>query len=477
MRFRSMLSASAGLAVAVLGVYPGIASGQETAEATLEVTSTSEEAKAHFWAGLDEVENIFFSRSATRLEQALALDEDFGLARALYGFGAPGLSDEERVSEFNRGLASLVDGSVPEHLLALAWREWSAGNNGSAKAAAEAASKLVPDDPHAAFFSAWFTGLSEGPAKAVEVLEEVVEQFPDNAPAYNFLAYQRWATGDHHGAFSAVRRYVELREDHPNTHDSYAELLQWDGRYGEAMRHYRRALELDESYLQAYAGMAEVHQLMGNGSEARTALSMGVERATTTQGRLNFMRAIAGSHLIDRNRNEAMRLLASVASEAEANDLAPLAALAHREMAVADAMLGNGRSVESHLQRAAEIGEEDTPQQQAWEALAYLSAGEIEAAREPAQQLEEQASGNWQNFSRALNGMIYLQEDQIAEAIEELEQADPENQLVRVVLAECYKEMGRRAEASALRDDVMMDRQLNLFNSVTPFVRLRARKI
>jgi len=160
MRFRSMLSASAGLAVAVLGVYPGIASGQETAEATLEVTSTSEEAKAHFWVGLDEVENIFFSRSATRLEQALALDEDFGLARALYGFGAPGLSDEERVSEINRGLVSLVDGSVPEHLLALAWREWSAGNNGSAKAAAKAASELVPDDPHAALFSAWFTAIS-----------------------------------------------------------------------------------------------------------------------------------------------------------------------------------------------------------------------------------------------------------------------------------------------------------------------------
>ena len=73
--------------------------------------------------------------------------------------------------------------------------------------------------------------------------------------------------------------------------------------------------------------------------------------------------------------------------------------------------------------------------------------------------------------------MIYLQEDQIAEAIEELEQADPENQLVRVVLAECYKEMDRRADASALRDDLMMDRQLDLFNSVTPFVRLRARRI
>src|SRR6266540_2436196 len=37
---------------------------------------------------------------------------------------------------------------------------------------------------------------------------------------------------------------MELAPDHPNAHDSYAELLQWSGRLTEAQAHYTRAAQL-----------------------------------------------------------------------------------------------------------------------------------------------------------------------------------------------------------------------------------------
>ena len=58
-------------------------------EAVLKVTTDSEQAEAHFWMGLHDVENIFFSRSAMYFEQALELDPDFGMAQFMLARFAP----------------------------------------------------------------------------------------------------------------------------------------------------------------------------------------------------------------------------------------------------------------------------------------------------------------------------------------------------------------------------------------------------
>ena len=473
------------LAIGTYGFLPGLARAQEPefqspAAARLQVTSASEEANTHFWAGLDDLENIFFARSASRFKQALALDPNFGLARVAHASFAPGLSNDEKEAEFKRGFAALAESSSGELLVAMAWREWDSGNLKAAKKLMRTASQLMPGDPHIAFQAAWLKGTAGEQSEGISALRSVTERFPEHAPTYNILAYWLWQTGDHEGGLRAVKGYVARAPDHPNPHDSYAELLQWDGRYEEAIKHYRRAIELDESYQVAYIGLAEVYQLMGEGEQAREFLSQAIERATDTQTRLQRTRALGNSYLMDGKRKAAMEQFATVATEAEANDIDWLARAVHHQMAITDAILGNGRSIESHLMKAAELGGEDNPGQYATTALAYGIAGQIGPAREAARKVEEAAAQNesFQSVSHRLNGLLYLQENELAMAIDELSQAEAaEDNMVRALLAECYKKMGRSADARALRDDVLNDRQLNFLNVPHAIARLWAKRL
>lgn len=194
-------------------------------KAVLQVTTDSEEAEAHFWKGVFDADNVFFSRAAMHFEQAIALDENFAMARFMHATSEPGLNQEQRQEKMTEVLASLTTASTGELLLATAIREQFDGNTSEALALYEAASSMMPDDPHIAFYAAGITGAG-GSTERVAALQHVTDTFPDYAAAANILAYQLWNAGDEAGAREAVKKYMKLVPEHPNSHDSYAEIFQ-----------------------------------------------------------------------------------------------------------------------------------------------------------------------------------------------------------------------------------------------------------
>ena len=177
---------------------------------------------------------------------------------------------------------------------------------------------------------------------------------------------------------------------------------------------------------------------------------------------------MANAYWINGDRKAAMEQLKMVAQEATAKEFNNIAALAHREMAVLDA-LGKGRDVTAHLEAAANIGAADTPAQHTWTAIAYAVSGDIEMAREAATKLEQVAyeAPYWQSTSHITNALILLEEDQVAEAMAELMQANPQSNLVLALAARCSTEMGNKAEAQGFRNDVIYNKQINFFNPFT----------
>jgi len=480
-RTRRVLST---LTVALLGLAPALALAQDVAVESptalrLRVTTASEEAGRQFWTGLGDARNIFFGRATTHFDRAIALDGNLGLARVVRAAIAPGLTTEQRQAEVERGLATMTSASTGELLTALAFREFVAGNMRQAQALFKTASKILPGDPNLAFYAAQLTTGPEGPARGVDALRAAIEKFPDDAPSYNTLAYLLWQTGDQDGAFRAVKRYVELAPDHPNSHDSYAELLQWDSRFSEALAHYGRAVQLDSSYVGAYMGMAEVLQLTARGEEARKQIRQAITRAPAPQTRVNYTRALAHSFLMDGMLKEAMEQLAVAAREAQANDRKNLAAQTHREMAVADALLGQGSTIASHLATAAEIGGVDVPQQLIATAVAHGTAGDIAAARQAAEKLATvaQSDSQYVTASRTANAIILLRENKPKEALNQLSGAKADDALVRALLAECYRATGNTADGRTLRSQVINDPQFDLIDAYATIARVRAARI
>lgn len=466
--------------VALLGLLPTVAFAQEVTFASpagqkLRITTASEEAGRHFWAGLADARNIFFSRATTHFDKATALDANLGLARVIRAAVAPGLTTDERKAEVDRGIATMTSASTGEMVTALAFREFVAGNNQQAQALFKTASKLLPGDPNVAFYAAQLTPGPEG----VAALRAVTEKFPDDAPTYNILAYTLWQTGDHDGGYTAVKRYVQLAPDHPNSHDSYAELLQWDGRYSDALTHYGRAAQLDPDFAEAYLGMAEVFQLTARGPEARRQIQQAIAHAPSKATSVGYTRALAHSFLLDGMLKEGMDQLAVAAREAQALNRANVAAQSHREMAVADALLGQGKAIASHLAAAAEIGGADVPLQLMATAVAQGMAGDVTVARQAAQKLATVAQNDPQQVSasRVANAVILLRENKPKDALTELSGATADDPFVRALLAECYRGTGNLTDARTARSQVIGDPQLNLLDGYQTIARVRATRI
>ena len=176
------------LAVTVLGLTPVLAAQQvnvaSPAAERLRVTTTSEEASRHFFAGLTEARHFFTNKATMHFDAAIAADQNLGLAHVVRAATVPGLSQAERTAEVNSTVAAMRGATTSEMLVALAIRD--ASNQEQAHTLWETAAKLMPGDPNIAFYVA-LTAPGNGDP---EPMRAVTERFPDDAPSFNILAYQ-----------------------------------------------------------------------------------------------------------------------------------------------------------------------------------------------------------------------------------------------------------------------------------------------
>ena len=441
---------------------------EDEQKAVLQVTTDSEEAEAHFWKGVYDAENIFFTRSTTHFEQALSLDPDFAMAHFMHAAIVPGLNQAQRLEKMDKALADLANASTGELLFAMALREQVRGNNVARGALLGAAVEMMPNDPHIAFRHAGTVGTGGSPER-VEALRRVTEQFPDEAAAHNQLAYALWFTGDEAGGRAAVKKYLELAADHPNSHDSYAELFQFSGMYSEAATHYGHAVKMDESYFAGYTGLAEAHLLMGDADTAREFLVQGEPHAATDGARANLKRAEANTYLMEGDIKEAMKKLKIASEWAEANEVNGPAAQAYRELAVAEAMYGESDRVQQYLDKAVAVQGENVGHH-AWSALAYGMAGDKEATRKAADAIEEVDGGS--ALVNTFDGLALLVAGDHEAAGAALTRSGLQSPMSRALMAWCQKEMGHEAEARNFAESVLNDSQFVVNDLNFTFARL-----
>ncbi|MDX1577973.1 MAG: tetratricopeptide repeat protein [Gemmatimonadota bacterium] len=470
---RPWLALLALLGLAAASGAEAVHAQEEADEPRLELTTGSEAAKRHFWAGVHDALNVFAPRAASHFEMALEEDPDLGLAIVMHGFTAPGLTNEEQAARIDEGIAALGSASSNEMLVGLALKEWAAGNGPAASRLFHTASELMPGDPYVASWATQLAGARGDQRDVIARWQALIDAFPDLANPHNSIAYQHFARGNEAAAFEAVRRYVELAPDHPNPADSHAELLQWAGRYPEAYGEYQRAVELAPDYQQGYVGMAEILVLVGAGDGAREALGRALERAPDAGARVTLMRAIANTHMIDGNRDGSMGQLEQASGVAEEAGLDAAQALVHEQMALTDAVTGEGLFIGEYLDEAAALRGSTNPLHHAMAGLAHAAAGDAGMARDASGALDESGSQFWASIARSIDAMVLLAEGDAEAAMDELDKADTENPVVQAVMAEAYDRLERPGAAAALRDRVLGNRQINVANPFWAFAYAR----
>ncbi len=312
------------------------ASAQQPVE-RLAFASCADDASPHLIAAILEIENVGGARADAHLDAAVAADPACPFARALRAFGHSGLSGEARLRALDRAVAEAATGDVAELVAIAALREWRRPATPARAALTEAAARLMPDEP---YFAALGANTGDNAVRA-ERLAAVAERFRDHAATRNLLGYALYRSGSTAEGLDAIREYVRLLPDHPNPHDSYAELLQLDGRLDEAERHYRRAVELDPGYDQGFRGLAEVAALRGDLADARGHLESALAAADSPARRWPHLRALAFNAAIQGDLDAARRHLRASAQEAEAAGAAAAARNNRWYIAYLEAAAGN----------------------------------------------------------------------------------------------------------------------------------------
>ena len=458
-------------AVAVLFIAPLAAQSQ--VDGSLKLSTTNPAAAAEFRAGMSDYQNLSTESAASHFKAAIDADPNFGLARVLYANTAP-LDANQQSTELNRGVADAAHAGGNELVLATAYHEAALGHNDAASALFRAASQLMPADELLAWGAAGAFGAP------LATTRDFVTRHPNYAPGYNTLAYQAWAAGDRTGALAAAKRQVELLPTVPNPHDSYAEMLQWNGNFADAAAHYKQATTLSPKFPEAYAGLAEVAALQGQYDQARTYLNQAIANAWSPRQKLGYMVQIVGTYVLEGAPvNTLTKQLEGAIAEAKAQGDARTTAVLYSQLATVQANAGNTSAAHQSLAMAQAASPKIPWNVHYFGGMAHGLMKHWSPAAQELAALKAQAAAEPGTVSRAslaaLDGYLLTQQGKPADALVILMAADTTNVLVMNRIAEAHAALGHTAEAAAWNGRVNTNYALNLVDFTNVNSRRRAR--
>jgi tetratricopeptide (TPR) repeat protein len=335
----------------------------------------------------------------------------------------------------------------------------------------------LPDEPLISYLNAIWAGNLPGaaPTDRIPELKRVIDRFPDYAPAYNMLAYAQWQAGQKGAAMATAATYMEKAPNQPNSHDTFAELAQWDGRYEDAVKHYTAAIHLDSTFVTGFYGLAEVYVLQGKGDLARQTLTASLPHTAVPVQRVGLHTRIANTHVLEGNVKAALTAYGAALAEAQKANLTGSIAGVHAAMMNLEAGLGDPKAAVAHLEHIRAVPPPPTMTPQGMAArlgglgIAFAMIGQTAQARVRLDSLIQLGKTNPSpvatNQTHHLQGWVLLSEGKPAEALAEFAQGNPANAAVRVGSALAQQKLGKTVEARSIRDELNNDRNLNLANT------------
>src|SRR5439155_19778668 len=125
------------------------------------------------------------------------------------------------------------------------------------------ASELVPGDPQIAYLYIQTQVAGKTVAEQIAMRRDFIRKFPTHAAMHNTLAYQLLPT-DAAAAMTEVQEYVRLAPNHPNSQDSFADLLLLQRKPAEALSHVQREIQLDPTFVQGPMKVGTIRLMMGD---------------------------------------------------------------------------------------------------------------------------------------------------------------------------------------------------------------------
>jgi tetratricopeptide (TPR) repeat protein len=430
---------------------------KKPAPKTLPVTTTSKDLERQFQGA---TENFIYFHLDAALAQWRALtrsDPEFALAYAFLSFATKDPAEEKTVAGKARALQSKV---TPGERLVIQWMtDVRGGDYLAGIAAMNDVVAMYPRDKQLVYLAGNWLLLQQSLPRAEKLLMQALAIDKDYPPPWNALGYLYAEQRDFDKAVSHMERYVALRPEEPNPHDSYAEVLRMAGKLSEAMTQYQEALKINPRF--SLLGVADTYALMGNQEQARATYQRGIRESETIEDRLQCRLQYPITYVRERNYAEADRTFLELASWARTSKQPLIEVQAQRMMAeyqpdnvTALKYLADAETLLLKAPISAADRDEERARILRWRVLRALADQQQGVAGAALTQLEALSNANpsdvIQHAWHAAAGAFLVAAQRYEDAIAHLEE-DTGDPLSLQLLAQCHAALGNTQKAQETR--------------------------
>ena len=267
-----------------------VATNRDSAAGKIPVTTSSEEARKEFLQGRDLNEKLLIQDSIAHYDRAISLDPNFALAELNRATVSP--TGKEFFEHLKKAVSLADKASNGEKLLILGTEAGANGNVAKQKEYLDQLIAAYPNDERANFaLGGYYFGQQEFP-QAVQYYKKATEISPTFSSAFNLLGYAYRQNLDYPNAEQAFKKYIELIPGDPNPYDSYAELLLKMGKFDDSITQYRKALSIDQNFINAHQGIGMALLYKGNADEAAAEIQKITDKARSDAERRTALFAL-----------------------------------------------------------------------------------------------------------------------------------------------------------------------------------------
>ena len=254
------------------------------------ITTSSEEARKAFLQGRDLNEKLLIQDSIAHFDKAISLDPNFAWAELSRANVSP--TGKEFFDHLKKAVNLADKASNGEKLLILSAEAGANGNPAKQKEYLDQLIAAHPNDERANFaLAGYHFGQQEIP-QAIQYYKKATELEPKFSSAFNLLGYAYRQNEEYANSENAFKKYIELIPNDPNPYDSYAELLLKMGKFDDSITQYRKALSIDQNFINAHQGIAMALLYKGNASEAAAELQKITDKARSDAERRTALFAL-----------------------------------------------------------------------------------------------------------------------------------------------------------------------------------------
>jgi eukaryotic-like serine/threonine-protein kinase len=261
---------------------------KEISRPVADVTTHSPEAYRYYLEGFDFTNKVEYPEAEKSFTKAIEIDSTFAMAYfwLVLDKSASGGLDKELL---DKAIKYSDKVSQKERFYIKYLEALESGNNSQAIKELQRIVERYPDEKGAFNFLGGIYCFTLGQYKqGITALQKAIEIDPLSKLPYNSLAYAYNSIGDFEKSLWAINKYISLAPDEPNPYDSRADLYAWNGKLDQAIESYRKALQTKPDFYPSLAKLGFMYLLKREYAQAENcfkAVSAGNDKASRSMGR------------------------------------------------------------------------------------------------------------------------------------------------------------------------------------------------